>query len=156
MSKFDPREHVLAYATELLRRPDATLGWSGDTDLFVAYNRLLDSWEIWRENEDATFQCVMRQRKPGQQLDISAVIRSLVARDTHLRNNSHTEQMDRLIAENAVKEQEHQDKAAEALRDTMERVYHAAASKDLKHETGYVRPMTVPGSIKAKISALPD
>lgn len=156
MNTIDPREHVLAYATELLRRPDPTLGWSGDTDLFVVYNRLMDNWEVWRENEDASFQCVMRQRTPGQQLDIAAVIRSLVARDTHLRNNSHTEQMDRLIAENAAKEKAHEDAAAEALRDTMERVYHAAASKDLKHETGYVRPMTVGGEIKAKIAALPD
>lgn len=153
---FDPRDALMAEATEILRRPDPTLGWSGDTDLFVAYDRLMDNWLVVRENEDGSRTAVMRQRKPGQKLDITQVIRSLVARDTHLRNNSHAEQMERLIAENERKSQEHQDAAAEALRETMERVYHAAASKDLKHETGYVRPMTVSGEFKAKIDALPD
>lgn len=153
---FDPRDHLLREATEILRRPSPELGWSGDTDLYVAYNRLLDNWEVWRENEDGTFQPVMRQRSPSQPLDIAAVIRSLVERDTRLRGNSHAEQMDRLIANNEAKSAEHEALAAEALRETMERVYHAAASKDLKHETGYVRPMTVGGDIKAKMAALPD
>ncbi len=151
---FDPRDALLAEATEIIRRPAPELGWSGDTDLFVCYERLEDVWSVWREDGDGRFRPVLKQRTPGQKLDPTLIIRSLVARDTHLRNNSHADQMERLIEHNVAVTEAAEATAAERLRETMEKVYHAAATKDL--DVGYVRPLLVTGTFKDRITALPD
>lgn len=153
---FDPREALLVAATEAVRRPDATQGWTGDTDLYVCYNRLEDRWEVWREDGDGQFRPVMRQREPGQKLDPAAIVRSLVERDTFLRNNSAERQMDRLLKEQEAIASAKEDAMRDSMGEMMERVYHAAASKDLKAETGYVGPISIPAAFKERITALPE
>ena len=150
MTRFDPRAGLIEAATELIRRPSPELGWTGDTDLYVVWARLTRTWEVWREDGDGNFRCLIRQplSESGQPPDPAKIIRNLVSRDTYLRNNSAEKQVEEIMAYNERLENERLDKAAEDLRETMERIYYAAAAQDLKHETGYVRPMTVSSELK--------
>lgn len=149
---FDPRDALLAAATEIIRRPSAELGWTGDTDLFVCYERLEDRWSVWREDGDGMFRPVMKQKDPGQKLDPSVIIRSLVERDTYLRNNSHERHMEKIIQANERVSAERDAAAAEMLSETMQKVYHAVATNNTA-ETGYVRPLAVGAAFKDAFNA---
>lgn len=151
---FDPTEGLLAAATEEIRRPDPTCGWAGDTDLYVVHNRLEARWEVWREDDDGEFRMVTRQRTVGADidgLDLAKLKKHLASKDTRARGNSHEEMLERVYQENLALDAAREKEATEQLSDTMQRVYHAAASTDLKTETGYVRPMTVSGALKDRL-----
>jgi hypothetical protein len=100
-----------------LTEPDATLGWAGDPDLTLAWNRLDQRYEIWREEawQDYTtgkWQTIHRiiARAPrGDRLDVTEMIRGLVARDTAVSGQSHEKAMEKYIrdveAESAAKDE---------------------------------------------------
>lgn len=85
-----------------LTNPDPTLGWQGDPDLVLAHNRLLDRWEIWRE--EAWFDVASETWQTGHliigsgpasgKLSIPGILKGLVERDTRVQDQSHARAMD--------------------------------------------------------------
>lgn len=128
-----------------LHNPDPTLGWLGDPDLVLTFNRLLDCYEVWREEpffdtragkwvDD--YVIVARRNTKGSRFDIAELIKGLVARDSHLRNNSAEEAMKRHLDEVVAEEQARTDAMTEALMEP-----HAKLAYTLAKESGDLAPV---------------
>jgi len=142
----DPRAPYAEEINKALHRPDPVLGWAGDPALFAVWHRLESRWEVW-EQLPTGYRLIARCPS-GERLDISRLLRGLVERDTHLRNNSAVEQMNRMIEHNERLQREKERQMEEALADKLERVYHAAVSGGGGSEYGYVRPVSLSGAWK--------
>lgn len=115
---------------QAIRNPDATLGWSGDPALVIAWNRLLRRWEVWREEPwlDHTDNKWYTQHVPvlyapeGDVLEPALLIRQLVKRDSYIAGNSHVEAMEKHF-KNLEAEQVRKDKESfDRLRPTHEKL----------------------------------
>jgi hypothetical protein len=135
--------HELDHIVDKLRRPDATLGWSGDHLLTIGFNRIRDVWEVHRERPDGSgkYDFVCRQKEPGERLDVTKVIRGLVARDTTIRGNSALEQAKERQKANDENEIRLAQEAAESEADMKKRL-----TFELMKATGagHIAPITVP------------
>lgn len=127
-----------------LREPDATLGWSGDPDLVLAYNRLLDVYEVWREEpffDHATgkwvddYVVVARRNVRGARFDIAELIRGLVARDSWIEGQSAEKAMEKYLADVEAEAKAHEDAMFEALRPVHEKLAWTVA-----RDTGDLTP----------------
>lgn len=129
---FDSRQQMADRLIKPLRDGKPELGWSGDPDLVLVFERISNRWELWRfeplqGNPD---RHVMVAKGPvGQDLNEDAVnllIRNLVASDTHRSGNSAEQ-----IVEDAI---DHNDRltaaanatAADAIADPLAKFYHEA------------------------------
>lgn len=138
--------HELDHIVDQLRRPDPTIGWTGDPLLTVAYNRILDRWEVHRERPDGSgkFDFIARQKEMGQRLDVTQLLRGLVARDTTLRNNTALDQANERIKANQENEKRLDAEAAEQNKELTLKLTRGIITDLGEGSVGYVRPLTVP------------
>ena len=92
------------------------LGWSGDPNLVLAFEKIEQRWELWHMG-DRSDQDYMIARGPiGGEINedaINLLIMALVAGDTHRSGNSHTDQLERMIERNERRHRDNMNKAAE-------------------------------------------
>lgn len=121
-----------------LQHPKPELGWTGDPDLRLAWNRLEDRYEIWREEVffdhstgkwETTFVIIGRAPH-GERLDINAMIRGLVARDTKIACQSHRKAMDDYFRRLDAEERQRESEAIEALTPVHEKLAWAIAKDE--------------------------
>lgn len=119
-----------------LQNPDPTLGWLGDPDLVLVFNRLLDRYEVWREEPyfntrtgrwEDNYHIVAARSVKGSRFDIAALIRGLAARDSYLRDNSAEQAMERHLDEVVREERERDERMVEALMEPHAKLAHATA-----------------------------
>jgi hypothetical protein len=119
-----------------LTNPDPTLGWLGDPDLVLTYNRLEDCYEVWREEvvydtavEDyvTRYTIIAKRSTKGARFDIAQLIRGLVARDSYIEGNSAKQAMEKYLAEVSRETEEGEARMVEALMEPHAKVAHALA-----------------------------
>ena len=138
-----------------LRSPRPEIGWQGDPDLTLAYHHLT-GWEVLREEahfNDRTrtwnvrHVVIARQKAgAGARFDINGLLRGLVARDTHVRDQSQKSASDAYFKAVEQEEKERADRMYEAIRPVHERLAWTVAK-----ETGDLAPqvslagLSIPG-----------
>jgi hypothetical protein len=144
----DPRAPYAQSLNKALADPDPVIGWAGDPSCFMAWNRLENRWEVWRQEPEG--DRLIARAPSGERLDVTKLLKGLVERDMTLRNNSAVKQVERILEHNEKLERERTRNAEEVLQERLEKVYHAAVSGGGGREYGYVRPVSLSGAWRDK------
>ena len=126
-----------AWPEEFARRlhhGDPVVGWKGDPDLALFWNKPRDCWELWHHQPAPGHpdrHALVIQGAPGQGLDIGEfqmILKGLAEADTTRAGNSWLEQALRDQAHNDKLEAQKLEDSTDELMDPMDRVFHAAAN----------------------------
>jgi hypothetical protein len=110
---------------DMLRFGYAPLGWEGDPRLTLAYNRVEDRIELWREEDDGEFRIVTRSR-PGMRTVDMNLVKFLVDHDRQRGfdpQKAVDDHNEKILKHNYEKTQGAIDEAADRL--------HGALRKDI-------------------------
>lgn len=152
--ELDPRAARGNALTVRLRDPDPTLGWAGAPDLFAAWDAIQCRWQVWQDMDGTNSRLVAQGPIGGEHFDPAALIRELASRDRHARG--HKDAIEEAIKANERLAAEKEKAQVEAMAETMDRVYHAAAG-EIGHEYGYVAPISFAGlSLPADAAVVPE
>lgn len=111
----------------------APLGWEGDPQLFLAWNRAEQRMELWRHNLDGTGKAglIMRGR-PGMRVADMNIIKFLVTHDTRRGYDPVADYK----AHNAKRNKDLQDAQRDKMGEAAERLYHGFQKDIGQHLTG--------------------
>ena len=129
---FDPRQQVADRLIQPLREGKPELGWSGDPDLVLVFERISNRWELWRHEPLRGHQDrhVMIAKGPvGQDLNedaINLLIMRLRDADTHRDGNSAEALVERALDHNDRVTAEANARAADAIAEPLATFYHEA------------------------------
>lgn len=122
-----------------LINPDPTLGWLGDPDLVLTYNRLEEVYEVWREeviydtaiNDYVSRPTIIAKRNvKGARFDIADLIRSLVSRDSYVKGQSAKQAMEKYLAEVDKEDRDARAAMVDAFLEPHAKVAHALAKSE--------------------------
>lgn len=143
IQRLDDRERASVELQRALHRPDPTLGWRGDPDLILAFNRLERRWEVWREEawQDyttgrwETIHRIIARAPTGDRLDVSELIRGLVERDTLIDGQDAVAQVEKLFKDMEADERRKDAEMVEAITPVHEKLAWTIAK-----DTGNSKP----------------
>ncbi len=135
---FQPNGQIVEIDSELLdalQNGYPTLGWDGDPQLFLAYNRATDRIEVWRHNLKADGRPgLVMQSKPGQRIADMNIIKVLMEHDTRRHDvAANIKKHNDAVRKSALDDQ--RDKMEEAA----DRLYHGFQKDIGAHLTGSTR-----------------
>ena len=115
-----------------LRYGKPEMGWSGDPMLSLAFHRIENRWELWR-NEPVAGQpdrhILVAKGPVGADLNDDAVnllIMNLVRSDTHARGNSAEDIVENVLKTNEKLEKDRETAAMEETSDALAKFYTEA------------------------------
>ena len=109
-----------------------TMGWSGDPSLVLAFNIVIQRWELLRHEpnpKDPGRHVVVMTGPPGMEINdqaIIALIRNLIAGDTHRKGNSLVDQMEKVIAKNEKLDRDKTEETVNVTADALGKFYYEA------------------------------
>ena len=131
-------EHLQQYIKEGM----PTVGWDGDPWLTLAYNKLMDRYEIWVEDPGRDPACVMRSKPfgDGQAPSIAELCMHLAAHDLRKIAESHV--LARIDKHNSAVEKAVRDKGFQEQAAALEKIYWAVGKEigESKPVWGYTKP----------------
>lgn len=135
---FQPNGQIVEIDSDLLdalQNGYAPLGWEGDPQLFLAYNRADDRIELWRHNlnRDGRPGMVMRSA-PGQRTADMNLIQRLLDHDTR-----RTDVVANMQAHNAKVKKDAADLQRDKMGEAADRLYHGFQKDIGAHLTGSTR-----------------
>lgn len=131
----DARQILADHLIKPIQDGKPELGWSGDPNLVLAFHNIEQRWELWYMGDRSDQDYMVARGPVGAEINedaINLLIMSLVAGDTHRSGNSHTEQVERMIARNEKRHADNVARATEQNAEILDRFYHAAGATPTK------------------------
>lgn len=129
---FDSRQQIADRLIQPLRNGKPELGWSGDPDLVLVFERISNRWELWRFEPlpGKPDRHIMMAKGPvGQDLNEDAVNLLIInLRDSDVRRdgNSSKKIVEDAIAYNDKLTADANARAADAIAEPLAKFYHEA------------------------------
>lgn len=116
---------------DALQNGYAPLGWEGNRNLFLAWNRLTQRMELWLKGDNGMCHLIMQGPPGGRVVDMN-IIKFLVEHDTRRGYDPYKE-----IAEHNHKVREkHLDEQRDKMGEAAERLYYGFQKDIGQHLTG--------------------